>query len=135
MDGVLAPCDKFCILAKALSGRATINTGKLTIDPRTLGGPNSWMNWGGLNDRGQAVGMAETSVPDPDGEDFCAFGTKLMCRPFLWQNGTMSALPTLGGNNGSASDINNRAEIAGAAETAALDSGCPANALCKLYRR
>ena len=123
MNGVVAPCDQFCVAAKVLSGHAAINIGEVKIDLRTLGGPNSWMNWGGLNDRGQAVGMAETSVPDPDGEDFCAFGTKKTCRPFLWQNGTMSALPTLGGNNGSASDINNRAEIVGAAETADLDSG------------
>jgi probable HAF family extracellular repeat protein len=37
----------------------------------------------------------------------------------------MSALPTLGGNNGSASDIDNRGQIAGTAETTVTDSGCP----------
>jgi probable HAF family extracellular repeat protein len=107
-----------------VSGRAAINIEGLTIDLRTLGGPNSWMNWGGINDRGQAVGIAETSVPDPDGEDVCGFGTRLTCRPFLWQNGHMSALPTLGGNNGQASDINNRGQIAGTADTTFTDSGC-----------
>jgi len=37
----------------------------------------------------------------------------------------MSALPTLGGNNGQASGINNRGQIAGFAETTTEDSGCP----------
>jgi len=112
------------IAAPVKTGHAAINIGELKIDLGTLGGPNSWMNWGGINDRGEAVGMAETSVPDPDGEDFCKFGTGLTCRPFLWQNGHMSALPTLGGNNGSASDINNKGQIAGFTETTVPDPGC-----------
>ena len=65
-----------------------MNIDGLKIDLGTLGGPNSW-----INDRGEAVGLAETSVPDPDGEDFCAFGTGLMCRPFLWQNGLLGKSP------------------------------------------
>jgi probable HAF family extracellular repeat protein len=39
----------------------------------------------------------------------------------------MSALPTLGGNNGSASDINNSELIAGYAETPVTDPDCPPN--------
>jgi hypothetical protein len=79
-----------------------INIDGLTIDLGTLGGPNSWRN----QRSGEAVGKAETSVPDPNGEDVCGFGTKLTCRPLLCQNGKMSALPTLGGNNGQSSAIN-----------------------------
>jgi len=94
--------------AIVLPGQSVINIGEFKIDLGTLGGPNSWMNWGGINDFAQAVGEAETAVLDPDGEDICGFGTHLTCRPFFWQFGHMSALPTLGGNNGSASDINNR---------------------------
>jgi probable HAF family extracellular repeat protein len=124
MNGVMDPVSNF-INAKVVTGHAAINIDGLKIDLGTLGGPNSWMNWGGINDRGEAVGMAETSVPDPDGEDLCGFGTGLTCRPFLWQNGHMSALPTLGGNNGQASDINNRGQIAGTAQTTVTDSGCP----------
>jgi hypothetical protein len=111
-EGVLDPVSNFSG-APVLTGRAVINIGEFKIGLGTLGGPNSWMNWGGINDFAQAVGDAETAAPDPDGEDICGFGTHLTCRPFLWQFGHMSALPTLGGNNGQASDINNRGEIAG----------------------
>jgi probable HAF family extracellular repeat protein len=109
------------------SGRAVINMHGLNINLGTLGGKNSWTNYGGINDRGEAVGLAETSVPDPDGEDMCAFGTKLTCRPFLWRHGHMMSLPTLGGNNGQASAINNRGQIVGISETTVPDSGCPAS--------
>jgi probable HAF family extracellular repeat protein len=37
----------------------------------------------------------------------------------------MSALPTLGGNNGQASAINNRGDVVGFAEDGAVDSTCP----------
>ncbi|HKV80245.1 MAG TPA: hypothetical protein VJP02_19005 [Candidatus Sulfotelmatobacter sp.] len=108
-------------------GRAVINVDGLNIDLGTLGKPdaNSWINWGGINDSGEAVGMSETAIPDPDGEDICGFGTHLTCVPFLWKKGHMSALPTVGGNNGQASAINNRGEVVGYAETAVVDPGCP----------
>jgi probable HAF family extracellular repeat protein len=98
------------------------------IDLGTLGKPgaNSWINWGGINDLGEAVGQSETAELDPNGEDLCGFGTHLTCVPFLWRAGHMSALPTLGGNNGQASAINNRGEVAGYAEDGAVDSTCPA---------
>ncbi len=82
------------------------------------------MNWGEINDFGQIVGMSETAVPDPNGEDICGFSTHLTCRPFVWQNFHMSALPTLGGNNGQASAINNLGQIAGMAENGTVDSSC-----------
>jgi probable HAF family extracellular repeat protein len=126
MDGFVNPPENnlFTTVAR---GRAVINVDGLNIDLGTLGKPdgNSWINWGGINERGDAVGMSETGVPDPDGEDVCGFGTKLTCVPFLWRNGHMSALPTVGGNNGQASAINNRGQIAGYAETSVVDSGCP----------
>jgi probable HAF family extracellular repeat protein len=85
------------------------------------------MNWGEINDFGQVVGDSETAVPDPNGEDICGFGTHLTCRPFLWQFPHMRALPTLGGNNGQASAINNRGQIVGFAENGTVDSTCPSN--------
>ncbi len=109
-----------------VEGRVGINVDGLKIDLGTLGGLNSFM-WGyaGFNERGEAVGLAETAVPDPNGEDICGFGTGLTCRPFLWQKGHMRALPTLGGNNGWANAINNHGQIAGFAENTTVDSGCP----------
>ena len=112
--------------AGVASGRAVISVYGRNIDLGTLGGDNSWTNYGGINDRGEAVGMAETSVPDPNGEDMCGFHTKKTCRGFLWRNGHIMALPTLGGNNGQAAAINNRGQIVGISETTVPDPGCPA---------
>jgi probable HAF family extracellular repeat protein len=97
---------------------------KLDIGAPGLGGPNSIAF--GDNDGFQSAGEAETSTPDPNGEDFCGFGTHLTCLPFLWQDGGMIQLPTLGGNNGVAWAISNRGEVAGFAENSTPDPGCPA---------
>jgi probable HAF family extracellular repeat protein len=110
-----------------LNGRAVLGIEGFKIDLGTLGGKNSWMNWGQINDFAQIVGYSETDVPDPNGEDVCGFGTHLTCRPFLWQFFHMSSLPTLGGNNGQASGINNRGQIVGFAENGNVDSTCPPN--------
>jgi probable HAF family extracellular repeat protein len=95
-------------------------------DLGTLGGPNSQAFFG-PNERGQVAGVSELSTPDPNGEDFCGFGTYLSCVPFLWRSGLMQPLPILGGNNGQANGINNRGEVAGWAETADRDPSCPAS--------
>lgn len=89
-----------------------------------LGGPNSIAF--GDNESFQSTGEAETSTPDPNGEDFCGFGTHLTCLPFLWQEGKMVQLPALGGNNGGANAINNWGKVGGFAENSTPDSGCPA---------
>jgi probable HAF family extracellular repeat protein len=114
------------IFGKLLNGRALIDVDGFKFDLGTLGGQNSWMNWGEINDFGQIVGYSETAALDPNGEDICGFGTHLTCRPFLWQFFHMSALPTLGGNNGQASAINNRGQVVGFAENGTVDSSCPA---------
>ena len=88
-----------------------------------LGGPNSGA--GGANDFGQVMGGAETSQTDPNNENFCGYGTGLQCRTFLWQNGAMTALPTLGGTNSSWGQINNWGEVAGYAEEDKVDPDCP----------
>ena len=115
---------------KLLKGRVAINFDGFTFPIPTLGGPNNWDNpFGGeVNDRGEAVGFSETDVLDPNGEDVCGFGTHLTCSAFLWRKGHMSALPTLGGNNGQATAINNRGQITGFAENGTVDSSCSANA-------
>jgi probable HAF family extracellular repeat protein len=127
MDGTVNPPEN-SLFTSVARGRAVISIYGFNIDLGTLGKPdaNSWINWGGINDSGEAVGQSETAAPDPNGEDICGFGTHLTCVPFLWRDGHMSALPTLGGNNGQASAINNRGEVVGFAEDGALDSTCPA---------
>ena len=125
MSGNTPPGQQDSIFAPLLNGRALIDVDGLKLDLGTLGGPNSWMNWGEINDFAQVVGFSETAVPDPNGEDICGFGTHLTCRPFLWQVFRMSALPTLGGNNGQASAINNGGQIVGFAENGSADSTCP----------
>ena len=128
MSGNLEPGTQDSVVGQLLNGRALIDINGLKLDLGTLGGHNSWMNWGEINNFGQIVGFSETAVPDPDGEDICGFGTHLTCRPFLWQLGHMSALPTLGGNNGQASAINIRGQIVGFAENGTVDSSCPSDA-------
>jgi probable HAF family extracellular repeat protein len=91
-------------------------------DLGTLGGPNS-MSFA-VSERGVVVGVAETSTPDPNGEDACGFSTHLICLPFIWQDGVMTALPTLGGNNGQAVAINGRGEVSGFAENSTLVRDC-----------
>lgn len=108
---------------------------KLDIGQRGLGGSNSVSF--GINQWGQAVGEADTSTPDPNGEDFCGFAftgfaSGKTCRPFLWENGVMTALPTLKdksgkpGSNGAADVINSWGKVAGLAENTTMDKTCPA---------
>jgi probable HAF family extracellular repeat protein len=109
---------------------AILYQGRFKRDLGTLGGLNS-SAFGSPNAKSQVVGEAETSHSDPNGEDFCGFyasGAPLSgktCRGFLWQDGSMTPLSTLGGYNGAASAINNRGEVAGNAETPITDSTCP----------
>jgi probable HAF family extracellular repeat protein len=73
-----------------------------------------------INDNDEAVGLSETSVPDP--QNTC--GDSLVCLPVLWRNGVITALPTLGGTNGQASAINNRGQVVGIAQTDETDPMC-----------
>ena len=122
----LPPGQQDSLFGMLLSGRILVDVDGLKFDLGTLGGTNSSSNWGEINDFGEVVGFSETAVPDPNGEDICGFGTHLTCRPFLAQLLRMRALPTLGGNNGEASAVNLRGQIAGFAENGALDTTCPA---------
>jgi probable HAF family extracellular repeat protein len=96
----------------------------MRTDLGTLGGPNSTA-FSKPNERGHVAGNAETATPDPLGEDFCGYGTHLICLAFVWQNGTMTPLATLGGNNSWAlGGVNNRGQVAGFAENATPDATC-----------
>jgi len=125
-DASMVPGQQDNAGGKILKARDAIELNGSQFDLGTLGGQNSWMNWGEINDFGQIVGYSETAALDPNGEDVCTFGTHLTCRPFIWQFFHMRALPTLGVNNGQASAINNRGKIVGFAEDGTVDSSCPA---------
>ncbi len=104
---------------------ATLWVQGLKLDLSTLGGANSIAGFP-ISESGEVSGWSETSTPDPNGEDFCFFGTHLTCLPFLWQNGVISSLPTLGGNNGLAAEINNRGQVVGDTENTTPDPTCVA---------
>ena len=70
--------------------------GAKIVDLGTLGGPNSSVDFLGIDDRGLVVGNSETANTDPFNENFCRSGNGLICLGFLWQDGVMTALPTLG---------------------------------------
>lgn len=103
-------------------------------DLGTLGGPNSAIAWPNRNDSGAMAGVAETSTAQPKGEYWsCSLAvfylappTGNVCLGFRWKDGTMTALPTLGGDNGFATGINNRGQIVGWAENAVHDPTCNA---------
>jgi probable HAF family extracellular repeat protein len=86
------------------------------------------------DDRGFVVGVAQIAAVDPLNE---LWGTTFVCTPsmscqgwqnllrgFLWENGVMTALPTLGGNNSGALGVNDSGQVVGAAETANQDPNC-----------
>ncbi len=92
-------------------------------DLGTLGGKNSKAYFP-PNQIGDLGGAAETSTPDPLGEDACGFGTHLICLPVVWHHGVKTPLPTLGGNNGFAGGMNDQGVVPGNAENTTQDPAC-----------
>ncbi len=110
---------------------ATLWRGKAPINLGTLGGPNSAVLWPVKNNSGIIAGVAETAEMDPLGETWsCSFffpsATGHTCLGFVWEDGVMSPLPTLGGNNGFATGVNNRGQVVGWAENTVHDPTCNA---------
>jgi probable HAF family extracellular repeat protein len=95
----------------------------VVTDLGTLGGPNSFSDFR-PNEFGDAGGYSDLSTSDPNGEDFCGFGTQLVCLAFFWHQGAMHALPTLGGNNGGGFGTNNLGDLAGDAENTVQEPTC-----------
>lgn len=82
------------------------------IDLGTLGGYESLT--AGVNNRGQVVGTTTNAITD----SFCFFGFGTQCRAFLWENGVMRDLGTLGGPDSFAFfGINERGQVVGMSYT------------------
>jgi probable HAF family extracellular repeat protein len=92
------------------------------LDLGTLGGPNSDSSF--RTSETQVAGGSETADADPLGQDFWGDGAQLITRAYLWQNGVMTKLGTLGGYNSYANGINTRGQVVGNAQNATLDATC-----------
>jgi probable HAF family extracellular repeat protein len=98
--------------------------GKKT-DLGTLGLPGLNSTAGVINDRDEVAMIAETTAIDPFQENFCGFFTANTCVGAVWKRGQLTPLPTLGGNNGFATGVNNRGELVGYVENGTQDPACP----------
>jgi probable HAF family extracellular repeat protein len=133
--GPLVVTDSGWISGAAVVGNAehaVLYYGGNMIDVGTPGLGGNSMGYG-VNESGVTAGQAEdTQAGLSTTEDFCGFqffgfsSSPTPCVPFVWQNGKMVPLPTLGGVNGWATEINNNGMAGGAAETTTVDPNCPA---------
>jgi probable HAF family extracellular repeat protein len=78
----------------------------------------------GINSLGRVSIQKESASFDPNGEDFCAYGTHRVCTAAVWQWGKFTNLPALGGNNSTVGNVNSFGQIAGLAETEIMDDTC-----------
>jgi probable HAF family extracellular repeat protein len=107
----------------APEGRAVLWTANSMIDLGTLGGgPVSAATQ--INDRGQVLGFSFNNVPDP----YSMFGVPTQVRTFVWEDGEMKDIGTLGGPDSGPFSINNRGQVAGASylnDSPNPDTGIP----------
>jgi probable HAF family extracellular repeat protein len=91
--------------------RAVLWNGGSGINLGTLGGNSSQAF--GVNSRVQVVGVALNATPDDFSQFMNFLPAATQARGFLWQNGSMHDLGTLGGPDANALVINERGQVAG----------------------
>ncbi len=101
---------KVDLLAGFPEAHATLWRNGEILDLGTFGGSESYA-WS-VNDLGQVVGFASNTVPDQSACNVFAWGAT-ETHAFLWQNGRMQDLGTLGGPDSDAFVVNARGQIAG----------------------
>lgn len=111
------------------TGEATLWFNGSKVPLGSLGGPNSGVFWPVNNTRGIIAGIAETPEMNPLQEKWSCSAffptvTYHICVGFVWRNGVMTALPTLGGYNGYATGANNLGQVVGWAENMVHDPTC-----------
>lgn len=87
------------------------------------------MLWPVKNETGMVAGISQTDTVDPNNESWnCSFFLPdrpgYACVGFVWRDGEMRALPTLGGTHGFATGVNNRGQVVGWAENKIRDDTC-----------
>ena len=110
--------------------RAAMWRNGVPTDLKTLGGDNSAVAFTNHNSQ-SVVGIAETAQIDPLSETWSCTGffatgipTHHQCLGFVYRNGNMTPLSTLGGENGFAAGANDRGDVVGWAETPMHDTTC-----------
>jgi probable HAF family extracellular repeat protein len=105
------------------------------IDVGTFGGPQAFINLPGIpiTSRRAVLGTADTTIPDADYPNFNPFvvgvADRVLVHAFAWQDGRLTDLGALPGNNSSAVFQINRSGVgAGLSENGTLDplTGYPA---------
>jgi probable HAF family extracellular repeat protein len=98
--------------------RAVVWENGRIVDLGTFGG--NFSGAGAVNNKGQVVGWALTSKPDPFSlilVSIGGLGSGPQTRAFLWQKGHMRDLGTLGGLDAMAGLVNDRGQVAGVSYT------------------
>lgn len=119
--------------AGAISGWASVASGEqhpvLWRDGKTtdLGGLAGRNGAGSIPTGSLQIAVAyELDRADPQGEDFCLYGTHRTCVAAIWKDGRYTQMPTLGGPNSIGYAMNDRGQMVGVSETASVDPKCKA---------